>query len=379
MAIVDVSKLYQNVVFYVISPEGVAPLTTSSPLFTLLHLLQRSKPALSSIVSIPISTSQLYREETSCGRTSTERHNSLAFSLYDQLQVPVTKLRFPIPETFPSAAAAPNPANQSPNVRLFQSPAVMISPVRPRKISFDMNFPVSTLAIQQRHRFLHVGYTSKSTSADGLAHWVYVSTVDETGESWRSVNRFVKVPPGVPGDVLRVRLVWSLILQLLQGVDVEWRIVVCRLDEPTILEIRGKSCSPFSLSGQVLILIRLYSLGLYSQGTTRQPKASSSRHLRLCRSQSTSLDSSLERQSPTFLRSIRYDLRRRRAHCRLASILLSLETRFTRSVRQRTDDSLLHPFRTRQRSLLNHRLRPCIDLSHSRPPDSNLYAFFHRL
>lgn len=247
MAIVDVAKLYQNVVFYVISPEGVAPLTTSSPLFTLLHLLQRSKPALSSIVSIPISISQLYREGSSCGKTNTERTNVLAFSLYDQLQVPVTKLRFPIPETFPSAAAAPNPANQSPNVRLFQSPAVTISPIRPRKISFDMHFPVSTLAIQQRHRFLHVGYTSKSASPDGLAHWVYVSTVDETGESWRSVNRFVKVPPGVPGDVLRVRLVWSLILQLLQGVDVEWRIVVCRLDEPTILEIRGMSPTFFLL------------------------------------------------------------------------------------------------------------------------------------
>jgi hypothetical protein len=123
---------------------------------------------------------------------------------------------------------------------LFQSPAIKLAPVRPRKIRFDMNFPVSTLAVQQRHRFLHVCYTSTPATTDGSADWIHLASIDDTGETWRTVNRLMKTVPGGPGDVYRARVVWQLILTLLQSIDVEWRIVICRLGEPSVLEIRGK-------------------------------------------------------------------------------------------------------------------------------------------
>lgn len=237
----DIPKLYQNAVLFVFTPEGKEPFSTSSPLFTLLHLLQRNKPPVSTIVSCPIPISHLYRDDTIRSWTGTDRFTANAFSLFDQIQVPVARLRFPVPETFPSAAAAPNPANQSPSIRLFQSPAIKLAPVRPRKIGFDMNFPVSTLAVQQRHRFLHVCYTSSPANPDGTSDWIHLASIDDTGETWRSVNRLIKTPSGVAGDVMRARLVWQLILQLLVTVDVEWRIVICRLDEPSVVEIRGES------------------------------------------------------------------------------------------------------------------------------------------
>ncbi|GAA5937387.1 uncharacterized protein JCM15063_002891 [Sporobolomyces koalae] len=233
--VTEIAKLYSNAVLFIFSPEGDEALSTSSPLFTLLHLLQRRKSPLSTTVSCPVRLSQLFAKQA----TSPDRLADYAFCIYDQLQSPVVRLNFPVPETFPSAAAASNAASQTPSVRLFQSPAIRLAPVRRRKISFDLNFPVSTLAVQQRHRFLHVCYTLKATHPNDNAEWIHLASIDDTGESWKSVNKVIKTPPGVPGDVMRARLVWSVILQLLVHVDVEWRIVICRLDEPSLVEIRA--------------------------------------------------------------------------------------------------------------------------------------------
>ncbi|GAA5893124.1 uncharacterized protein JCM6883_007574 [Sporobolomyces salmoneus] len=238
VALSDVSKTYQNVVIYIFTAESDT-FSTSSPLFTLVHLLQRSRSPHASLIICPIPLSHFNKKEPFQGRTKAERFTSCAFSLFDQLQVPVSRLRFPIPDTFPSAAAAPNPANQGPSVRLYQAPAIKLSPVRPRRIGFDMNFPVSTLAVQQRHRFLHVCYSSSPANSDGTADWIHLASIDDTGEIWRTVNRLMKAAPGAAGDVLKARCVWQCVLQLLITVDVEWRIVICRLGEPSIVEIRA--------------------------------------------------------------------------------------------------------------------------------------------
>ncbi|GAA5974538.1 hypothetical protein JCM5350_001181 [Sporobolomyces pararoseus] len=237
---IEMLKQYHNVVVFVFTPQPEPEsYSTSSPLHGILNLLQRPKSPISTLVACPVPISQLNKSEPSQGRYSASLLGTYAFSLYDQLLVPVARLRLPVPETFPSAAATPSPASQGPAIRLFQSPAIKLSPVRPRKISFDMNFPLSTLAVQQRHRFLHVCYTSSPASTDGSADWIHLASIDDTGENWRTINRLMKIPTGVPGDVMRARLVWQLILSLLQSIDVEWRIVICRLGEPSVVEIRA--------------------------------------------------------------------------------------------------------------------------------------------
>ncbi|GAA5955379.1 hypothetical protein JCM3765_006760 [Sporobolomyces pararoseus] len=237
---IEMLKQYHNVVVFVFTPQTEAEsYSTSSPLHGILNLLQRPKSPISTLVACPVPMSQLNKSEPSQGRTSSNLLGTYAFSLYDQLLVPVARLGLPVPETFPSAAATPSPASQGQAIRMFQSPAIKLSPVRPRQISFDMNFPVSTLAVQQRHRFLHVCYTSSPASIDGSADWIHLASIDDTGENWRTINRLMKIPTGVPGDVMRARLVWQLILSLLQSIDVEWRIVICRLGEPSVVEIRA--------------------------------------------------------------------------------------------------------------------------------------------
>ncbi|GAA6062441.1 hypothetical protein JCM10212_003315 [Sporobolomyces blumeae] len=236
VAIGEVTKIYQNAVFYVIGPEDVSLLSPSSPMFAVLHLLSRSKPALSTIVSCPVAFSQLCLSTSK--RFRSERLVNLAFSIYDQLSIPVAKLRCPVPETFPSAAFA-TAATQAPNIRTFQAPAITLSPRRSRMITFDMSFPVSTLSIRDRHRFLHLGYSSNPANADGTLDWIYLSTIDDTGESWRVIAKMIKVHPGLPADVARVRILWGMIRNLIDNTDIEWRIVICKLGEPSILEIRA--------------------------------------------------------------------------------------------------------------------------------------------
>ncbi|GAA5852051.1 hypothetical protein JCM3766R1_005439 [Sporobolomyces carnicolor] len=245
IAVSDISKTYSNVVVYIFAPVDMGgrfePFSTSSPLFTLAHLLQRCRSPNASMITCPVPLPRVHGDVvvTLDSQTKSAPLEAYALSVYDQLLLPVSRLRFPVPDTFPSASVAPNPASQTPSVRLYQSPAVKISPLRPRKIGFDMNFPVSTLAVQQRHRFLHVCYTAKPALEDGTADWIHLASIDDTGETWRTVNRQMKTAPGAAGDVLRARLVWSCIVQLLASVDVEWRIVICRLGEPSIVEIRA--------------------------------------------------------------------------------------------------------------------------------------------
>lgn len=316
IAVSDISKTYSNVVVYIFAPVDMGgrfePFSTSSPLFTLAHLLQRCRSPNASMITCPVPLPRVHGDVvvTLDSQTKSAPLEAYALSVYDQLLLPVSRLRFPVPDTFPSASVAPNPASQTPSVRLYQSPAVKISPLRPRKIGFDMNFPVSTLAVQQRHRFLHVCYTAKPALEDGTADWIHLASIDDTGETWRTVNRQMKTAPGAAGDVLRARLVWSCIVQLLASVDVEWRIVICRLGEPSIVEIRGMFSYPLrSQRDGCLTLLCLSSVGLDAQGSAvRRNSSSPARDIPLRRAQPAPLHPPLESRTASTFGSIGHDL-----------------------------------------------------------------------
>ncbi|GAA5893846.1 hypothetical protein JCM8208_001259 [Rhodotorula glutinis] len=240
-ALSDTSKTAQNTVVYLIAPLADSPLAQGSPLASIIHQVGKSRHGASAVNMLPctIPMASLARSGPSTSTSSaTGRLARLAFSVYDQLQIPVERLRFPMPETFPSARPPPL-APLGPAVRLYTAPAINVAPAASsRAVQFSLSWPPMALEVEHRHRLLHVCYTSRRLTEDSEQECLVVATVDEKGESWKVAPRLIKAPVGPLADVQRVRLVWSFVKSLVDAVDVEWRIVLCKLGEPTGLEAK---------------------------------------------------------------------------------------------------------------------------------------------
>ncbi|GAA5936045.1 hypothetical protein JCM3775_003565 [Rhodotorula graminis] len=240
-ALSDTSKTAQNTVVYLIAPLADSPLAQGSPLASIIHQVGKSRHGASAVNMLPctIPMASLARSGPSTSTSSTAgRLARLAFSVYDQLQIPVERLRFPMPETFPSARPPPL-APLGPAIRLYTAPAVNVAPAASsRAVQFSLSWPPMALEVEHRHRLLHVCYTSRRLAEDSEQECLVVATVDEKGESWKVAPRLIKAPVGPLADVQRVRLVWSFVKSLVDAVDVEWRIVLCKLGEPTGLEAK---------------------------------------------------------------------------------------------------------------------------------------------
>ncbi|GAA5888373.1 hypothetical protein JCM5296_003309 [Sporobolomyces johnsonii] len=238
-ALAELSRSNQNVVVYIFTPLDVSPLSASSPLAAVIQQISRSKTTITTMLPCPIPLSLLFHDPSTASRLpSAERLAALAFSVYDQIQTPVSKLRFPIPETFPSASY-PTAQSFGAVIRLFQSPAITVAPARPPTVTFQLNWPPSSLAVEHRHRFLHICYSSKRANAEGTLEWLLFCSIDDKGETWRLLPRLIKIPNGMVADVHRVRAVWNFAKICYEQADVEWRIVVCKLGEPTAIEMRA--------------------------------------------------------------------------------------------------------------------------------------------
>ncbi|GAA5956883.1 hypothetical protein JCM21900_006280 [Sporobolomyces salmonicolor] len=235
----EVSRSNQNVVVYIFTPLDVSPLSASSPLAAVIQQISRSKTAITTMLPCPIPLSHLFHDPSTASRLpGVDRLAALAFSVYDQIQTPVNKLRFPVPETFPSASY-PTAQSFGAVIRLFQSPAVSVAPARPPKVTFELSWPPSSLAVEHRHRFLHICYSSKPANAEGTLEWLLFCSIDDKGETWRLLPRLIKIPNGMVADVHRVRAVWNFAKICYEQADVEWRIIVCKLGEPTAIEMRA--------------------------------------------------------------------------------------------------------------------------------------------
>lgn len=232
----------KHVVIYLLAPLEAHSNSPTAPVVSALQQIFKSKTPNMSIVIYPLPLSTVVRwRHLLRTDTSSRRLERLVFSVYDQLLVPVSSLALPVPETFPSANHSRHPS-LGPVTRLFQSPALTITPARMCRTEFDLSWPPESLEVEHRHRLLHVSYASLSApGADGVERMV-VSCIDEVGEVWKTLPRILRHPPSAIPEVQRIRQVWS-ITQLLAGTaDVEWRVIISKLGLPNEAEVKGESC-----------------------------------------------------------------------------------------------------------------------------------------
>ena len=104
---------------------------------------------------------------------------------------------------------------------VVQGHAFTLARSRPLKVLYQDQWPPPSQLLFDRHTFLHVAY---GWSKD--REWIVASLVTERGDDQ---DRFV----GSGGEDLSsgdlVDSVWSFVEQFAKKVDVEWRIVICRL------------------------------------------------------------------------------------------------------------------------------------------------------
>ncbi|BGP14917.1 hypothetical protein JCM10213_003726 [Rhodosporidiobolus nylandii] len=235
------AKSTQNTVVFIVSPFFDSPLSSVSPIAGILHQIGKSRTAAVNMQPFPVPLAAVAPARPSLGNSGeVDRLVPLAFAVYDQLQVPVARLRFPAPETFPTARPA-SLQILGPPIRLFQAPAVVLSPSSPKPppVQFALHWPATSLEVEHRHRLLHVCYGSKRAFPGDTSEWLAVTMIDEKGETWKNIPRFLKIPAGVVADVHRVRVVWSFAKALVDSADIEWRVVLCKLGEPTAVEAKA--------------------------------------------------------------------------------------------------------------------------------------------
>lgn len=244
--IAEAARSSKHVVVYLLTPPGPLPISPTSPVALTIQQLLKCRSAALSVLVYPIAlSSALDPSAATSDDNSTSRLAKVAFSVYDQLLVPITKLRAPIPETFPSASLAPS---MGPATKLFQCPSITIFPTRRTKLKFELSWPPASLEVLHRHRMLHVAYaTQRAQKEAGGSEWIALSFTDERGEIWKTIPKLVRVPAGSAGDAARVRTVWTLTKAAAESADVEWRIVVCRLGLITKSELHGECHFPLLL------------------------------------------------------------------------------------------------------------------------------------
>ena len=114
---------------------------------------------------------------------------------------------------------------------VVRAPAFTLARSRPLRVLYQDQWPPPPQMLFDRHTFLHVAY---GWSKD--REWIVASLVTERGDEQ---DRFVG-PGGEDlsaGDL--VESVWSFVEQFAKKVDVEWRIVVCRLGLISEDELEG--------------------------------------------------------------------------------------------------------------------------------------------
>lgn len=237
-AITELLKNNAHVVVYVhasvgTSLEGLGPLADVIQQITKCR--NNSSAASAHVLAIPIPSGPPHLALD----FSTAEFSQIAFSVYDQVQVAIERIRLPIPETFPTARPLPV-APLGPAVRLFQAPAVSVALSTAQEPQFALSWPPSSFDIEYRHRFLHVCYATRPVPGCPGQEWLVISIVDEKGETWRVLPRYLKYPSNIVVDVHRARIIWNFAKGVVDSADVEWRVLVCKLGEPGAVEIKGK-------------------------------------------------------------------------------------------------------------------------------------------
>ncbi|KWU47276.1 hypothetical protein RHOSPDRAFT_30692 [Rhodotorula sp. JG-1b] len=236
-AILDLLKHNTHVVVYV-HASVEASLDSLGPLAEIIQQITKCRinpnTASANVLAVPLPSGPAHGSLDV--NASALAH--IAFAVYDQLQVAIERIRLPVPETFPTARPPPV-APLGPAIRLFQAPVISIALPDSQEPQFALSWPPSSFDIEYRHRFLHVCYATRPVPGCPGQEWLVISIVDEKGETWRVLPRYLKYPPNIVVDVHRARIIWNFTKGVVESADVEWRVLVCKLGEPSAVEIKA--------------------------------------------------------------------------------------------------------------------------------------------
>lgn len=224
------SRINKRIVVYILDPSGKLPCTTASPITIAVRNLSKIDcNGTASVAIFPIPTSSLFE-----GSTLVPSLNRLAFAVYDRLLIAIPKLISHSAEPFPKLAPIP----MARFFRMFQSPSFTLSISKPKLLEFHLKWPIPTLAIEVRHRFLQFGFITIPSGFDEGLEWVLITAIDETGENWRSLSKLLP-SIGKDRELLRARAIWGMARLFAEEAEVEWRIVIASIEGMSLVELKG--------------------------------------------------------------------------------------------------------------------------------------------
>lgn len=231
------SKAAAHAVVYVLvtDEECQRPNLSLLTLCLRLHLLGRG--LVPHLVPLSLITPVLHLLPRRTSESPSWHRNELtrlAFAIYDRLSVTVQRQQSKRLEqlTLPSNAAARQQTlnNLNRDTRTCPAPAFKIFPSRKPLITFSATWPPPTLDILDRHRLLHIAY---STTKDGK--WLFLASIDEKGEYSSVRARFVEE---LETKTL-LRRVWNFAREAMEAVNVEWRVNILRQGIMPLAELQG--------------------------------------------------------------------------------------------------------------------------------------------
>lgn len=170
----------------------------------------------------------------------------IVLNVYDRLGRRVERGHARLSSSASSSSSSAAAAAAHPSQRVVQAHAFTLARARPLRVRYQDQWPAPAHMLFDRHTFLHAAY---GWSRD--REWVAAAVVTERGDDQ---DRFVGSgsssggAAGAAGDESStststlaelVESVWSFVEQFAKKVDVEWRIVICRLGVISEDELEG--------------------------------------------------------------------------------------------------------------------------------------------
>ncbi|KAF8306250.1 hypothetical protein DL93DRAFT_2232656 [Clavulina sp. PMI_390] len=117
----------------------------------------------------------------------------------------------------------------------IDGPAFTVTNPRPPTFRFALDFTTAGIEPIDRLVRLHVGYTYSEDRK-----WIFVSIIDQRGESWRNkVLEIAALGGGGDRETRIAEALWRMILAFTRRVNTEWAIVVCKLGRLTPRETKA--------------------------------------------------------------------------------------------------------------------------------------------
>lgn len=171
-------------------------------------------------------------------RSSAPTHLSFvdrfALSIYDRLGQPVMRFTSERPDPLPSTNFFTT-SGAHPNHKVFTAPLFVLSSTKAKSlpVTFNVQWPVSSLEVLNRHRLLHVAFDISKGNK-----WLMMTAIDEKGE-----NSVVRACFIAGSDMKAIiKKLWHFVREVTDGASVEFRISIVKARSLSLTELRGKRC-----------------------------------------------------------------------------------------------------------------------------------------